>query len=110
MIYFNLGKCVDHKNPNTSEETLKQAIKYYQYAVFLFDKLINEVEVQITEKNAQPDLSNSHLTLATDHWSLINTFHPCRLAFRHLASREQIFPSQEYPSPMLQWLKVNQQY
>lgn len=60
-VCFNLlGKTVDKKSED--ENKIREAIKYFQYAAFLFDKIKQEITGIIPAKEIQPDMSSNYLT------------------------------------------------
>jgi hypothetical protein len=66
-VLFNLAVCynclaVAISNKADDDITLKEAIKYYQFSAWLFDKIKNEVPTSIPVKEIQPDLSANYLT------------------------------------------------
>lgn len=60
VMYFSIGKYENHGD----ETKIKEQIKYFQYAAFLFDKIKQEVPTVIPSKEVQPDLSSDYLTYA----------------------------------------------
>ena len=61
IIYYSLGR-FDHGGDETK---MKDAIKYFQYASFIFDKIKQEIPGVIPAKEIQPDLSTNFLTYAS---------------------------------------------
>lgn len=66
-VLFNLGICynliANQVDPQTDEEAkIKEAIKYYQYSAWIFDKVKNEIPTFIPVKEVQPDMSQNYLT------------------------------------------------
>lgn len=59
VCYYLLGGTVSGKE---DDAILKEGIKNYQYAAWLFDKIKNEVPTCIPSKETQPDLSVNYLT------------------------------------------------
>jgi hypothetical protein len=66
-LLFNLAVCYNTLGSSLTAKTdddtqLKEGIKNYQYAAWLFDKIKNEVPTHIPIKEIQPDLSVNYLT------------------------------------------------
>jgi|LauGreDrversion4_2_1035121.scaffolds.fasta_scaffold873252_1 hypothetical protein len=60
VMYYAIGKFENHGD----EAKMKEQIKYFQYAAFLFDKIKQEIPTVIPSKEVQPDLSSDYLTFA----------------------------------------------
>ena len=60
-LYFNIGRC-DHGGDETK---MKDAVKYFQYAAYIFDKIKQEIPSVVPAKEIQPDLSTNFLTYAS---------------------------------------------
>jgi hypothetical protein len=66
-LYFNIGRC-----DNGGDETkMKDAVKYFQYSAFIFDKIKQEIPTLVPAKDIQPDLNTNFLTYAS-YLSLAN--------------------------------------
>ena len=68
VMYFSIGKCEN----NGDEAKIKEQIKYFQNAAYLFDKIKQEVPSFIPVKDIQPDMSSDYLTYA-GYLSLANS-------------------------------------
>ncbi len=60
-MYYRLGK-FEHGGDETK---MKDAVKYFQYSSFVFDKIKQEITGVIPAKEIQPDLSTNFLTYAS---------------------------------------------
>jgi hypothetical protein len=59
VIYRQIGKCYFGAN---EDGKLKEGIKSFQYAAWLFDKIKNEIPSFIPVKEINPDLSSTFLS------------------------------------------------
>lgn len=60
VIYYNLGYSI---NPAVEEESkVKEGIKYFQHAAWLFDSIKNEFPSMFPAKETPPDMSGNFLT------------------------------------------------
>lgn len=65
VIYCNLGRTINLKSPDTSDDKLKEGIKYFQHAAWLFDKLMLEVVSSLKDSELQPDLQSKGLNMVS---------------------------------------------
>ncbi len=61
VIYSLLGRACDLMDPDLEESKLKEGIKEFQYAAWIFDKIKQEVPNNIPAKQVSPDLSENNL-------------------------------------------------
>lgn len=62
VIYSLMGRGVDIMSPDCEEAKHKDAIKCFQYAAWIFDKIKAEITNNLTHKEISPDLSENNLT------------------------------------------------
>jgi tetratricopeptide (TPR) repeat protein len=61
VVYSLLGRATDITNPDLEESKHKDAIKYFQYAAGIFDKIKQELPNCLPTKEICPDLSETNL-------------------------------------------------
>ncbi len=71
VVYCNLGRIIDLKNQNTSQGELKEAIKNFQYAAGLFDRLDMEIPSVIQVMDFATDLTTGYLNFVSKGFLLI---------------------------------------
>lgn len=59
VLYHNLGK---YSKGATEDSKLKEGIKYFQYAAWVFDKIKQELPTSLPVKEASFDLSTTYLS------------------------------------------------
>ena len=65
VVYGLLGQSANIRDPDLNETSLKEAIKHFQYAGWLFDKIRNEVLSSLSSKEITPDLAKDNLTFVS---------------------------------------------
>ena len=76
MIYFNIVRILikfkGRFDNGGDESKMKDSIKYFHYAAFIFDKIKTEIVAVVPAKEIQPDLSTNFLTYSS-YLSLANS-------------------------------------
>ena len=62
VIYSLMGRSVNIMDPDLEEAKHKEAIKFFQYAAWIFDKIRAEIGNCLPNKEISPDLSENNLT------------------------------------------------
>jgi len=62
VVYSLLGRATDIMNSDLEESKHKDAIKYFQHAAFIFDKIKQEIANNLSAKEISPDLLENNLT------------------------------------------------
>ena len=62
VVYSLMGRAIDITNPDLEEPKHKEAIKLFQYAANIFDKIKQEVSGCLASNEISPDLSENNLT------------------------------------------------
>jgi len=62
ILYSLMGRCVNIADPELEEAKHKEAIKNFQYAAWIFDKIKQEISNNLSNKEISAYLSNNNLT------------------------------------------------
>ncbi len=62
VVFSLLGRLVNPGDPELEEAKLKGAIKEFQYAGWIFDKIRQDMPNKVTSKELSPDMSNQYLS------------------------------------------------
>jgi len=65
-VYCNLGRTINLKSQDTDDNKLKEAIKYFQNAAWIFEKLSHEVLTSVKDNELQPDLNTKNLNMVSN--------------------------------------------
>jgi len=63
IVYCSLARTVDLKAHETTDDKLKEGIKNFQYAAWIFDKIRIEVALYVSDSELQPDLTTENLQM-----------------------------------------------
>ena len=65
ICYFLIGNIILANSSEVDESKIKEAVKMFQHASFLFDCIKTESKIQLVSKETEPDMSDDFLTYVT---------------------------------------------